>query len=109
MPTWPGLGVRIACRSEPRNEPTTTDHERRRDKEAAMARIDEIVDGIYRISTTYSDGFDFQCNQFLIDDECPAPARTRTPATAAPRSGCLSALGRDACGSSATGVCRGQR
>ncbi len=42
-----------------------------------MARIDEIVDGIYRISTTMrSDGFDFQFNQFLIDDERPALIHT---------------------------------
>jgi flavorubredoxin len=41
-----------------------------------MARIDEIVDGIYRISTTFSDGFDFQFNQFLIDDERPALVHT---------------------------------
>src|SRR3954465_13584176 len=38
-----------------------------------MARIDEIVGGIYRISTTFDfDGLDFQFNQFLIDDERPA-------------------------------------
>jgi glyoxylase-like metal-dependent hydrolase (beta-lactamase superfamily II) len=42
-----------------------------------MARIDEIVDGIYRISTTVNlDGFDFQFNQFLIDDERPALIHT---------------------------------
>jgi flavorubredoxin len=42
-----------------------------------MARIDEIVDGIHRISTTIStDGFDFQFNQFLIDDERPALIHT---------------------------------
>jgi len=41
-----------------------------------MARVDEIVDGIYRISTTTSDGFDFQFNQFLIDDERPALVHT---------------------------------
>lgn len=42
-----------------------------------MARIDEIVDGIYRISTTInSGGFDFQFNQFLIDDERPALIHT---------------------------------
>jgi hypothetical protein len=45
-------------------------------EEPAVARIDEIVDGIYRISTTYSDGFDFQFNQFLIDDERPALIHT---------------------------------
>jgi flavorubredoxin len=42
-----------------------------------MARIDEIVDGIYRISTTFDlDGSDFQFNQFLIDDERPALIHT---------------------------------
>jgi hypothetical protein len=42
-----------------------------------MARIDEIVDGIYRISTTFDlDGLDFQFNQFLIDDERPALVHT---------------------------------
>ena len=42
-----------------------------------MARIDEIVDGIYRISTTFGfDGFDFQFDQFLIDDERPALIHT---------------------------------
>jgi flavorubredoxin len=45
-------------------------------EERAVARIDEIIDGIYRISTTYSDGFDFQFNQFLIDDERPALIHT---------------------------------
>jgi flavorubredoxin len=41
------------------------------------ARIDEIVDGIYRISTTVAlDGLDFQFNQFLIDDERPALIHT---------------------------------
>jgi len=40
-------------------------------------RIDEIVDGIYRISTTVTNGgFDFQFNQFLIDDERPALIHT---------------------------------
>jgi len=40
-------------------------------------RIDEIVDGIYRISTTVNaGGFDFQFNQFLIDDERPALIHT---------------------------------
>jgi hypothetical protein len=35
-----------------------------------MARIDEIVDGIYRISTTFDlDGFDFRFDQFLTGDE----------------------------------------
>jgi flavorubredoxin len=42
-----------------------------------MTRIDEIVDGIYRISTTVgADGFDFQFNQFLIDDDRPALIHT---------------------------------
>jgi flavorubredoxin len=42
-----------------------------------MARIDEIVDGIYRISTTVPlDGLGFQFNQFLIDDEHPALIHT---------------------------------
>jgi hypothetical protein len=41
-----------------------------------MARIDEIVDGIYRISTTIDVGFGFQFNQFLIDDERPALIHT---------------------------------
>jgi flavorubredoxin len=42
-----------------------------------MARIDEITDGIYRISTTTeNDGFAFQFNQFLIDDERPALIHT---------------------------------
>ena len=43
-----------------------------------MTRIDEIVDGIYRISTTISldQGPDFQFNQFLIDDERPALVHT---------------------------------
>jgi flavorubredoxin len=42
-----------------------------------MARVDEIVDGIYRISTTVDVGtFDFQFNQFLIDDERPALIHT---------------------------------
>jgi flavorubredoxin len=42
-----------------------------------MARVDEIVDGIYRISTTVSgEGFDFQFNQFVIDDERPALIHT---------------------------------
>jgi hypothetical protein len=55
-----------------------------------MARIDEIVDGIYRISTTFDlDGFDFQFNQFLIDDERPALVHTgitRCTTTSAARS-----------------------
>jgi flavorubredoxin len=42
-----------------------------------MARIDQITDGIYRISTTTeNDGFAFQFNQFLIDDERPALIHT---------------------------------
>jgi flavorubredoxin len=42
-----------------------------------MARIDEIVEGIYRISTTTDPGgFEFQFNQFLIDDERPALIHT---------------------------------
>jgi flavorubredoxin len=42
-----------------------------------MARIDEIVDGIYRISTTFNYGdFDFSFDQFLIDDERPALIHT---------------------------------
>ena len=42
-----------------------------------MARIDEIVDGIYRISTTIDvGGYGFQFNQFLIDDERQALVHT---------------------------------
>jgi flavorubredoxin len=43
-----------------------------------MARIDEIVGGVYRISTTTSveGGPDFQFNQFLVDDERPALIHT---------------------------------
>jgi flavorubredoxin len=42
-----------------------------------MARIDEITDGIYRISTTVAvEGRAFQFNQFLIDDEKPALIHT---------------------------------
>jgi flavorubredoxin len=42
-----------------------------------MARIDEIVGGIYRISTTMEyDDLVFQFNQFLIDDERPALVHT---------------------------------
>jgi flavorubredoxin len=41
------------------------------------ARIDEIVGGIYRISTTVGlDGLGFQFNQFLIDDERPVLIHT---------------------------------
>jgi hypothetical protein len=43
------------------------------ERSPAMARVDELVDGIYRISTTVQlPGTDFQFNQFLIDDERPA-------------------------------------
>jgi flavorubredoxin len=42
-----------------------------------MARIDEITDGIHRISTTVDiNGSPFQFNQFLIDDERPALIHT---------------------------------
>jgi flavorubredoxin len=42
-----------------------------------MARIDEIVDGIYRIATTiHYDGLDFTFNQFLVNDERPALIHT---------------------------------
>jgi flavorubredoxin len=42
-----------------------------------MARIDEITDGIYRISTTIEgEAYAFQFNQFLIDDERPALIHT---------------------------------
>jgi flavorubredoxin len=42
-----------------------------------MARIDEITNGIYRISTTTEgEGYAFQFNQFLIDDERPALIHT---------------------------------
>jgi flavorubredoxin len=43
-----------------------------------LARIDEIVSGIYRISTTmgYEDQGGFQFNQFLITDERPALIHT---------------------------------
>ena len=42
-----------------------------------MTRTDEIVEGIYRISTTtHIDGLAFQFNQFLIDDERPALIHT---------------------------------
>jgi flavorubredoxin len=45
---------------------------------AAPTRVDEIVDGIHRISTTlhFEGGLDFQFNQFLIDDERPALIHT---------------------------------
>jgi flavorubredoxin len=43
----------------------------------ATTRVDEIVDGIHRISTTmYGPGPPFQFNQFLIDDERPALIHT---------------------------------
>jgi flavorubredoxin len=44
----------------------------------APTRVDEIVEGIHRISTTmqYEDGLVFQFNQFLIDDERPALIHT---------------------------------
>jgi flavorubredoxin len=46
-------------------------------KNRAVARIDEITDGIYRLSTTVdNDGFEFQFNQFLIDDDRPALIHT---------------------------------
>jgi flavorubredoxin len=42
-----------------------------------MARVDQIVDGIYRISTVFDlDGFDFGFDQFVIDDERPALIHT---------------------------------
>ncbi|HET6868030.1 MAG TPA: hypothetical protein VFH80_19110 [Solirubrobacteraceae bacterium] len=38
-----------------------------------MARVDELVDGIYRICTTVQlPDTEFQFSQFLIDDERPA-------------------------------------
>ncbi len=42
-----------------------------------MARIDEIADGIYRIST-FVEEKQFQFNQFLIEDERPALIHTGT-------------------------------
>jgi flavorubredoxin len=41
-------------------------------------RVDELVDGIYRICTAvnYEDGLVFQFDQFLIDDERPALIHT---------------------------------
>src|SRR6516225_2433514 len=43
----------------------------------AMARVDELVDGIYRICTTVQlPDTEFQFNQFLIDDERPALIHT---------------------------------
>jgi hypothetical protein len=42
-----------------------------------MARVDELVDGIYRICTTAQlPDSEFQFNQFLIDDERPALIHT---------------------------------
>jgi flavorubredoxin len=42
-----------------------------------MARVDEVADGIYRISTTVQlEGEAFQFNQFLLDDERPALVHT---------------------------------
>src|ERR671915_2646822 len=42
-----------------------------------MARVDELVDGIYRVCTTVQlPDTDFQFNQFLIDDERPALIHT---------------------------------
>jgi hypothetical protein len=42
-----------------------------------MARVDALVDGIYRICTTVQlPDTDFQLNQFLIDDERPALIHT---------------------------------
>jgi flavorubredoxin len=41
-----------------------------------MAQIDEVVDGIYRISTPPGHGVPITFNQFLIDDECPVLVHT---------------------------------
>jgi flavorubredoxin len=41
-----------------------------------MAQIDEIVDGIYRISTPPTPGVPISFNQFLIEDEQPALIHT---------------------------------
>jgi flavorubredoxin len=42
-----------------------------------MSRVDELLDGIYRISTTVQlPDTEFQFNQFLIDDERPALIHT---------------------------------
>lgn len=43
----------------------------------STTRIDEVVDGIYRIST-FSEDFGITFNQFLIDDEQPALIHTGT-------------------------------
>ena len=40
-----------------------------------MARVDEVADGIYRISTLETET-EFQFNQFLIDDERPTLVHT---------------------------------
>src|ERR671917_710053 len=40
-----------------------------------MARVDEVADGIYRISTLEPET-EFQFNQFLIEDERPALIHT---------------------------------
>jgi flavorubredoxin len=48
-----------------------------RKEELAMARVDEVGDRIYRISTTVGLGAEaFQFNQFLIDDERPTLIHT---------------------------------
>ena len=41
-----------------------------------MAQIDEVVDGIYRISTPPDEGVPITFNQFLIDDEFPVLVHT---------------------------------
>src|ERR671916_1121943 len=60
--------------------PSNFDHEitcRRWRGAPAMARVDELVDGIYRICTTVElPDTEFQFNQFLIDDERPALIHT---------------------------------
>ena len=43
--------------------------------EMAATRVDEVVDGIYRISTFVPE-FELGFNQFLIDDERPALLHT---------------------------------
>jgi hypothetical protein len=40
-------------------------------EQTLMARVDEVADGIYRISTLEPET-EFQFNQFLIEDERPA-------------------------------------
>ncbi len=42
-----------------------------------MAQVDEVTDGIYRIST-FNPGKQLQLNQFLIADELPALIHTGT-------------------------------